>query len=155
MNMFDCFRRGAMGLATQAMQYSSVHAQYGLSQDDWELLTSPVPWNVEERRRVRSVLAEAVQISLTIAGLPAQSLPAQYVAAVISIVVAPTNRLVAATRAPESFDAMGAANVEQPFKVTPVSIEQMQSLVMLYSGGWSSEPTAAHTGQVKPEKEKV
>lgn len=153
-NVFQAFRRGALALATETMAYTETHQRYGLSQDDWALLTQKEPWNVDQRRRVRSLISECVTISLTVAGLPAQSLPAQYVAAVIATIVSPANLIVAAHAAPESYDATGAANVEQTFQVTPVRSEQMLSLIMLYAGGFGSEPNANVTGQVDLSEDK-
>jgi hypothetical protein len=154
MNMFELFKVGAMALATPTMEYAAVHRDHGLSAADWDIVTSKEPWTPTQRRQARSIIAECVQISLTIAGLPAQSLPAQYVAAVITAIVAPVNLLVAASSAPESFDALGAANVETEFQVHPVKREQMQSLVLLYAGGFRSEPMAAQTGQTDLNEDK-
>lgn len=138
MNHFDIFRIGAKGLVIPTMDYSSVHQMHGLSQEDWDLLTQKEPWTITHRQKARSLIAECVNISLTIAGLPAQPLPAQYVAAVISCVVAPANRLVAAMRAPETFDGVAASGLLGGQEVQPVTTEQMVSLVMAYSSGYES-----------------
>ncbi|WP_299747820.1 hypothetical protein [uncultured Tateyamaria sp.] len=142
MNTFDAFRIGAMALVTETMAYTDTHRKYGLSAEDWKLITQLEPWNVQQRQRARSILAECVQISLTIAGLPAQSLPAQYVAAMIAHLVSPSNLLVASTRAPEAFDAMAASGMVQSQEIKPVSIEQMQALVIAYAGGINGQPPA-------------
>lgn len=155
MNHFQIFRQGALSLVTETMAYTKIHRQYGLSQDDWELLTQPEPWNVQQRQRARSIIAEAVTISLTIAGLPAQALPAQYVAAVIATVVRPANMLVASTRAPEAFDAMNASGIMSSTEVQPVTVEQMQSLVMAYAGGAGvNEPNGMTTKRLDTEVDK-
>lgn len=155
MNMFNVFRQGALALVTPTMAYTGVHRENGLSSEDWKLVTQPEPWNVQQRQRARSIIAECVMISLTIAGLPAQSLPAQYVAAVIAHIVSPANMLVASTRAPEAFDAVAASGMVQAQEIKPVSVEQMQALVMAYAGGASGEPPAhmVRKGQ-EPEKDK-
>lgn len=140
MNMFNVYRTGALALVTETMAYTAIHRQYGLSQADWELVTQKEPWNVEQRQKARSIIAECVMISLTISGLPAQQLPAQYVAAVIAHIVAPSNMLVASTRAPEAFDAQAASGMQQEHEVKPVPVEQMQALVMAYAGGAADEP---------------
>lgn len=133
MNHFDIFKIGAKGLVIPTMEYSSVHQMHGLSQEDWDLLTQAEPWTITHRQKARSLIAECVNISLTIAGLPAQPLPAQYVAAVISYVVSPANRLVAAMRAPETFDGVAASGLLGGQEVEPVTSEQMVSLVIAYS----------------------
>lgn len=140
MNMFAVFRTGACALVTSTMAYTGIHRQYGLSQPDWDLVTQAEPWNVEQRAKAKAIIAECVMISLTIAGLPAQQLPAQYVAAVIAHIVSPANMLVASTRAPEAFDAMAASGMQGDHEIKPVPIEQMQSLVMAYAGGAAGEP---------------
>ncbi len=155
MNHFEVFRNGALCLASKTMEYSETHRKYGLSKDDWELLTQKEPWNTSQRARVRSMIAEAVTISLTIAGLPAQTLPAQYVAAVIATVVQPANLLVASTRAPEAFDAMDASGMMSKSEVRSVTIEQMQSLVMAYAGGAGiSEPNGMSTKMLDTDEKK-
>lgn len=132
---FDIFRQGAMVLATPAMEYAEIHAQHGITHEEWRVATSPQLWSPNERRQVRSILGEIVQISVTIAGLPPLPLPGQYVAAVIVAVVSPCNRLVAAVRAPETYDALDASGLSGPVEIAPMTTEQMISLVLLYSGG--------------------
>lgn len=147
-NLFEGFRRGALMLAANNCVYTQYHKEYGIAQAEWEMLTQDEPWTLSQRQQVRSQIAEVVNISLTIAGLPAMALPAQYVAAVIVTVVSPTNRFVAATRAPEAFDALAASGLNEAFEIRPVTIETMQSLVIAYSGTVKSEPA----GQVVPKE---
>lgn len=139
MNVFETFRRGAISIAHAK---ANRLAELGIAAEDYKLLTQGEPWNVTEQKLVRGVLAQVVNVSLTLAGLPARALPAQYVAAIIAELVDPINWLAAAHSAPDTFDAQGAANVEQEFQVVPVKTEQMISLVMLYGGGFRSEPQA-------------
>lgn len=73
-NLFQGFRRGAMMLAANQCAYSKIHREYGIAQAEWEMLTQDEPWTLEQRQQVRSQLAELVNISLTIAGLPAMAL---------------------------------------------------------------------------------
>lgn len=139
MSVHRAFRIGAEALAA-ANEYQELHRSYGLLQADWDLLTQERHWLPEEARRIRSILANVVEVSMTIAGMPAVPLPGQYVAAVIAIVVAPANRLVAATRVPDTFDAVAASGLMQAFEVRPMRPEQMMALVMAYSGGFGDEP---------------
>ena len=109
--------------------------EMGMNLHEYEILTQTDPWLPAEVQAMRGVLAHAINVSLTFANLPARALPAQYVAAVIAAIVKPMNWLTAATIAPETFDALGAANAEENFVVKPVRYEQMISLVMMYGGG--------------------
>jgi hypothetical protein len=140
MQIFQLFRQGAAHLVTATMAYTEVHQLHGLSAEDWDLVTKKEPWNIEERKRVKSVIAECVTISLTIAGLPAMALPGQYVAAVIACIVSPANLLVAAVRAPDAFDGVKASGIEGDFKIEPMPAEQMISLVTAYASAEFREP---------------
>lgn len=110
-------------------------ARHGFTKEEWELLTQPECWNEKERRSVRSLLGEAINLSMTMAGMPAAPLPAHYVAAVISKLVHPCNRLVAAQRAPEAYNALSATGQKQAIEVEMVPQETMIALVMAYSSG--------------------
>ena len=91
--------------------YAEVHRQYGLSEADWTLLTQDEHWSADQARSVRSILANVVEVAMTIAGIPPVPLPGHYVAAVIAIVVAPANRFVAASKSPDTFDAVLASGL--------------------------------------------
>jgi hypothetical protein len=136
MNHFKSFTQGARYMATRTPQQM---AEMGMTQQHFDMLTSPDPWLPAEVQEMRGVLASAINISLTFANLPARALPAQYVAAVIGYMVNPVNWLTAATIAPETFDAVQSANSEEEFKTRPVQYEQMISLVMSYGGGSERE----------------
>ena len=126
---------GAMQLVTLGKEHTAQHAAAGFSAEEWNLLTQETPWSQEQRRQVRSVLAEAVNVTLELAGLPSEPLPGQYVAAVIVKVVAPCNRLVAAYRAPETYDAVSASGLVGPTDIVEMTASQMVSLVTAYSSG--------------------
>lgn len=147
MNLFNAFAAGARQLA--APQYSEIHAKYGISQGDWDLLTLPRPWTADERRQVRSILAECLSISMHIAGLPAMAMPGQFAAALIVHVVHPCNRLVAATRAPDTYDGELATGLRGPVEVSPMRIEQMLALVIAYSGEITGEPTRTENAELQ------
>jgi len=139
MNIHAAFRAGAVALA-RGDAYGELHRSYGLMEADWRLLTREEHWTPDEARRIRSILASVVEVSLTIAGMPAVPLPGHYVAAVIAIVVAPANRLVACTKVPDTFDAVLASGLQQEFEVRPMRFEQLIALVLAYSGGMGGEP---------------
>lgn len=133
------FRRGAVILA-EGQSYGPLHREMGLLEPDWHLLTREEHWTPAESRQIRSILANVVEVALTIAGMPAVPLPGQYVAAVIAICVAPANRMVACSKVPETFDAVAASGLHSDFEIKPMKVEQMMSLVLAYSGGIGGEP---------------
>lgn len=137
MNIHQAFRVGA---ETLAGAYSEIHHQHGFQQVEWELLTSKKPWTPEQARSVRSLLANAIEASLTIAGMPPVPLPGQYAAALIATVIAPANRIVACFKCPDTFDAASASGLQETVEVKPMRPEQMVALVMAYSGGYAAEP---------------
>jgi len=134
-DVMTMMRNGAMVLSNLGKKHTAAHAAAGFSAEEWELLTKVEPWTAEERRGVRSVLAEAVNVTMAIAGLPAEPLPGQYVAAVISTLIHPVNRHVAAIRAPETYDAVAASGLVGSSEIVPMTPQQMVGLVMAYSGG--------------------
>ena len=77
---------------------------------------------------------------MTIAGMPATPLPGQYMAALIATVVAPVNRFIACHKAPETFDGEAASGILQTHEVKPMTFQQLQGLVLAYSGGYAGEP---------------
>jgi len=138
-DIHTAFRAGAVQLA-RGDAYGELHRSYGLLEADWRLLTQEEHWNPDDARRIRSILASVIEVSLTIAGMPAVPLPAQYAAAVIAIVVAPANRVVACMKVPETFDAVSASGLFENFEVRRAKPEQMIALVVAYSGGLGGEP---------------
>lgn len=131
------FNAGAYQMADYSATYGTLQQSAGFSQEDWDLLTDPECWSLSQQRKVHSVLAEAVSISMRVAGLQPTNLPGAYVAAVICRLVAPCNRLVAASRAPRSFDAMTASGIAGPSEVVETTPEQMMGLVCLFSEDFS------------------
>lgn len=138
MDLHKSFRQGAERLASS--QYGSLHKEFGISEVDWKLVTQEEHWTMEQMRASRAVIASVVEVALTVCGMPPVPLPAQYVAAVIAIVVAPANRMVAAMKAPDTFDAFAASGLQETVEVKPATREQMMALVVAYSGGFGGEP---------------
>jgi hypothetical protein len=134
MRPHELFQAGARVLTSKGRAHQAHFTEYGISQDDWDLLTSDTLWSSPEARRIPSILQACINAALTIANIPSQPLPGQYVAALICDVVAPPNRIVAASMAPDTFDAVSAAGVDQPVKIEPMRPEQMLGLVVAYSG---------------------
>lgn len=146
MTLHKTFRLGAEALARGNFRYGALHREYGFSQTDWDLLTKQDHWTAEEARQARGIIAAAIEVCLSLGGLPAVPLPGQYAAAVIAILVSPANRMIAAMKAPDTFDAVAASGLQETVQIRPTPKEQMIALVMAYSGGLGGEPI----GQVLP-----
>ena len=142
MSNFELFRTGALSLCSEdgKFSYTKIHAQHGISEADWNVLRQKEPWSPVDRRKMKGVLAEIVQITFTISGLPAARIPAEYIAAVVSVVVAPTNCLIAAQEAPLGFDTAKATGLFGPSVVEDVTREKMSALILAYVGGHRSGP---------------
>lgn len=140
MDIHRAFRQGAEQLAKDSCKYTDLHKGHGIDIAHWELLTQNEYWTPDQARSIRTVLASVAETAMTISGMPAIPLPGQYMAALIATVVAPINRLVACTKAPETFDAESASGILQTHEVKPMSFQQLSSLVMAYSGGYGEEP---------------
>jgi hypothetical protein len=148
------FRMGAESLVRGSVTYTELHRSHGIQQADWDLITQEEHWTPEQVRQVRSILASVIEICMTIAGLPAVPLPGQYAAAVIAIVVSPSNRFLAAQKVPETFDAVAASGLEGAVDIKPVKQEQMFGLVMAYSGGYGGEPLPRLNAEVNEARKK-
>jgi hypothetical protein len=141
-DLHTSFKIGAKQLAHAERLYTDLHKAHGIEETHWLLLTQDEYWTPDQARAIRSILANVVEVSMTIAGMPAIPLPAQYVAAVIAEIVSPCNRILACLKAPDTFDAFDASGLMGNFEVKEVKYEQMVSLVMAYSGGYHGEPPA-------------
>ena len=140
MDIHKAFQLGAKLLAANEAKYTELHKGHGIDQYHWQILTQKEYWSPDQARSMRQVLADVVNVSLTIAGMPALPLPGQYVAAVIAEVVAPPNRMLACTKAPDTFDAAAASGITETHEVKPMHYTQMMALVLAYSGGYGGEP---------------
>lgn len=140
MDIHKAFRMGAEQLAQAHCKYTNLHKGHGIDPYHWEILTQQEYWSPEQARDMRSIIANVLEVSMTIAGMPAVPMPGQYLAALISEVVAPANRLLACTKAPDTFDAIAAAGLMETHVVKPMKVEQLMGLVLVYSGGGSQEP---------------
>lgn len=140
MNLHQAFKIGARRIAKDEKIYTDLHKSHGIEQAHWELLTQYEYWSADQSRAIRSILANVVEVSMTIAGMPAIPLPGQYVAAVIAEVVAPCNWMVAAVKAPDTFDATDASGLLGDSEVKPLEYQQMMALILAYGGGSEREP---------------
>ncbi len=142
MEIHNAFRIGSEILAENNCRYTTFHKGHGIEESQWQLLTQTEFWTPDQARQIRTTLAAVCEVSMTIAGMPAIPLPGQYVAAVIANCVAPVNRLVACTKAPDTFDADEASGIMGTHVVQDMSVQQLMALVIIYSSGFPEEPPA-------------
>lgn len=142
MDIHKAFRYGAKLLAKEDAKYTNLHKGHGIEEAHWELLTQEEWWSPDQARQIRTILANVMEASMTIAGMPAIPLPGHYAAAVIAEVVAPANRMVACVKAPDTFDADAASGIMGTHEIKEMSTQQLMSLVIAYSGGFGNEPAA-------------
>jgi hypothetical protein len=140
MDLHYAFKIGAKQLAFNQRVYSELHKSHGIEESHWKLLTQGEYWTPDQARQIRSILASVIEVSMTIAGMPAVPLPGQYAAALIAEVVAPANRMLACIKAPDTFDAYAASGLLQEFEIKDMTKEQLMSLVLAYSGNYPNEP---------------
>ena len=140
MDLHSAFKIGARKLAQAEKEYSDLHKAHGIEQSHWELLTQSEYWTPDQARAIRSILANVIEVSMTIAGMPPIPLPGQYVAAVIATVVAPCNRMLACVKAPDTFDAAMASGFMGSPEVQDMTPQQLMALVIAYSAGFPQEP---------------
>ena len=152
MDLHTAFKIGAKRIAKDEKAYTDLHKAHGIEQAHWELLTAREYWTPDEARAIRSILANVVEVSMTIAGMPAIPLPGQYVAALIAEVVAPCNWMLAAVRAPDTFNAMDASGLMQETEIKPMEYQQMMSLIMAYGGDFTGQPMADIVPKLVTEK---
>ena len=136
------FQHGAQLLAAEQCKYTELHKGHGIDQHHWEILTQREYWSPDQARQIRSILANVIEVAMTISGMPAIPLPGQYVAAVIAHIVAPVNRMVACVKAPDTFDADAASGLLGTHEVVDMPVQQLLALTIAYSGGFTGEPVA-------------
>ena len=142
MDIHRAFQHGAQILAAGNREYTTLHKAHGIEENHWDLLTQGEYWSPDQARQIRSILASVIEVSMTIAGMPAIPMPGQYCAAVIAEVVSPPNRFRACTKAPDTFDAIAASGLLSTHEVKPMTVQQLMALVIVYSAGFTGEPNA-------------
>jgi hypothetical protein len=140
LDLHTAFKIGAKRIAKDERLYTTLHKSHGIEQAHWDMLTQREYWTPDQSRAVRSILANVIEVSMTISGMPAIPLPGQYVAAVIAEVVSPCNYMLAAIKAPDTFDATDASGLLGQSEVRKVEYQQLMGLVLAYAGGFGGEP---------------
>jgi len=101
----------------------------GISRQEFDRLVSDEPWIGADRNRMTTVLHTLINASVDYCGLPRFDLPAEYVAAGISVFCAGINLqaacVFAASLGLQSADSMGRMST-----MTPATASQLFALVM-------------------------
>ena len=85
---------GAMKLIERGSTTGDL-AALGVSDADWALTTGENPWCAADRHRVRATLDALTYGSMDLAGVPRFPVPAEYLAAILTVFVHSSNRMVA------------------------------------------------------------
>lgn len=140
MDLHQAFKVGARRIAEDNRRYSELHKAHGIEEAHWKLLTQDEYWTTDQARSIRSILANAIEISMTIAGMPPIPMPGQYAAALIATVVTPCNWMVACVKAPDTFDAFDASGLLGPTEINDMTPQQLMGLVIAYGADYRGEP---------------
>ena len=125
--------QGARIVESFGSEFGDEHMRAGFSKATWDLLRSPRFWSPEQAAHARSLLTEAINACLTVAGIPAGTMPGQYVAVVIYRLVSPCNWMTAAYRAPETYNAVQASGVSVSSEIVSMDVRQLIALVLEYA----------------------
>lgn len=75
--------------------YVNLTKAFGVTEDDYKLVTGSNPWLGVDRPRVRQVLDMLAAGIMDLTGTARFEMPAEYIAAVVAVFVHPTNCMVA------------------------------------------------------------
>lgn len=108
----------------------------GISQEDFERLSSPRPWRREEMSRIMRTITCILFGTLEVQGVPKIVVPSEFVAAHVVACVHPGNRMIACIwLAQERQTGAGALELaqrhEQPSQYDPTSADHLFALVCL------------------------
>ncbi len=127
--------KGAMHALAQGAA-SGALANLGIPPQDMQTIQGNIPWNGSQRTLVVRTLETLMFSSLDIMGIPRFSVPAEYVAAAITMFVHPSNILVASVwmeSGRQSADALGNP-VSASINREEVDAQQIFSLVLQLAG---------------------
>lgn len=86
--------RGAMNMVAQ-MGKAGYLSNLGLTKDDFDKVTSDLPWLGSDRNRVTQAMNSLMFGTIDVLGLPRFQIPAEWIAACITVFVNPVNTHVA------------------------------------------------------------
>lgn len=82
--------RGLMKFVAESAKQGVIEAS-GLTQEEFNLVVLDVPWTASVRNRIQKVLLNLCHYTSDAMSLPRFQLPAEYIASVIALYVAPVN----------------------------------------------------------------
>lgn len=82
--------RGAMALIANQAKHGDLDT-LGVTREDFMKLSADVPWMASDRNRMNLVFYSMLSTTLDIIGVPRFQLPAEYIAAGISLFISPIN----------------------------------------------------------------
>ena len=124
--------QGARIIDSYGDKFGNKHIRAGLTESNWDLLRQDDLWSADQAADARSFMSEAINASLSVAGIPAGSMPGHYVAAVIVRLVKPCNWITACHRVPETFNSVQASGVAVSSEILPMDVRQLMALVLEY-----------------------
>lgn len=129
-NFREMFLRGCLELVAADFAELQTRGVAGrLSKSQWELATQREKWTESEAIASVSALQALLAQVMTASGLPPMQMPAAYVAGMICMLVAPCNRMVAATNAPRAFDVEAASGLHREIEIKETPREHMVAMV--------------------------
>ena len=137
--IMQMMRQGARMIASSAAGWTRAMEECGLTIEERDLLIDKRLWTPMQRRQCREALADLTYASLTVAGLPATRVPAEYVAALIAETVEPPNWYIACHRAPPTYSALDVNSGTLPQEIETLEPEILLSLVMQYASNKDME----------------
>lgn len=105
-------------------------ASLGVQKEDFRLVTGLSVWLATDRVRVLNVLQSLLFGSLDLIGLPRITAPAEYIAAVIAVFVAPVNYMPACRFFEQSRPADDLALGAEAQRMESVTASQLHALVL-------------------------
>ena len=125
-NLSHAVLNGHLTLIANGLHKPSINA-LGLSNDDWEQLTGNTPWTVSDRPKVSRTLTDLIYASVELLGLPRFRIPAEYVAAVVAVFVAPANIFAASSWV--GSDLIASEDLISGKAASPVGTDEVFALV--------------------------
>lgn len=115
-------------LATDA--YARLLVTSGVNQNDMDLFRGDAAWHGSDRLRVRRVFDTVLYAMCDMSGLPRVEIPAEMPAAIIAMVVSPTNWMTCASWLSGLKPARDLMESEETVQIETFSSARMMSLIL-------------------------
>ena len=130
--------------------YARYIASLGIAPVDWESLTGSQLWLPVDKGRMDTTLRQIVFGAIDLMALPRPTIPAEWAAAIISMLVNPINWMTACSlwsTSPPTVDLIdGDANIGN---IAPVGRDRMFALCTYYAASVSSEQRLAISNRLQ------